>query len=422
MKADIINERQYLHDPAPMNTLAVDIEPAPPTAALERAIRAAVEHHPLLGCKAVQSAGGAAYFMTTPEPGYTVYAAELEDESDWRIVAADVEQSPFETEQGELVRFGLIEGEKKTILVISLHRIVGDASCLAEIARDVIAELNTSGSLGEPLHYRAPAEPKAVKLPMMTRTMSKMMNKRWAQYGKPMNYDDYLLLCESYWQRGAETAEYVFTREETARLNALAKSGGAHLGALVAAALVLAQEDSGNAGYARGVRGGEKGMADCEKSVVFGYDLANSLELVPCAGQIAQAIRERFASDEEDNQAAFMRSLEPTLIDASWYSAFGGYGDLMAAQARDMFGLIADRAFNITDLGAVEPGGERFRAAGAHFLPRLSSTARMSVGMLINGGRLAVAAQFPTAEGYAPQDELFLDAMARLKEAADAAE
>ena len=201
----------------------------------------------------------------------------------------------------------------------------------------------------------------------------------------------------------------------------MAKENDAHLGALVAAALVLSQEDSGNAGYARGVRGDEKGMADFEKNAVFGYDLANSLELAPCAGQIAKAIRERFAS-EEDNQAAFMRSLEPTLIDASWYSAFGGYGDLMAAQARDMFGIVADRAFNITDLGAVEPCGERFRATGAHFLPRLSATARMAVGTLINGGRLAVAAQFPSAEEYAPQDEIFLDAMARLKEAASAAE
>ena len=419
MKADIINERQYLHDPRPMMTLAVDIEPAPPTAAMEMAIRAAVEHHPLLNCKAVQSAGGTAYFMTTPEPGYTVYAAELEDESDWRIVAADVEQSPFEMEQGELVRFGLIEGEKRTVLMISLHRIVGDASCLTQIAHDVIAALNDPGSLEEPLRYHAAAPIGNVKLPMMTRTMSKMMNKRWAQYGRAMNFDDYLLLCDSYWERGADTVEYSFTAEETAKLNALAKENNAHLGALVSAALVLSQEESGDAGYARGIRDGKPDMADFEKNAVFAYDLAHSLELSECAGQIAVAIQQRFAASEEErnNQLAFMQSLEPTLVDASYYSAFAGYGDLMAAQARDMFGLVGDRAFNLTDLGAVEPGGERFRAVGAHFLPQLTSTAKLSVGMLINGGRLIVAAQYPASEDFAPQDDIFLDAMARLKDA-----
>lgn len=421
MKAEITRERQFLHHPAPMMTLAVEISPAPPTAALESAIKATVEHHPLLGCKAVQATGGNAYLMTTEEPGYSVYATDLEGDEDWQLVTLDAQNIPFDMEHGELVRFGILEGSDSSVLVIHLHRIVGDSSCLAVIARDVIAALNEPGSLGEPLSYKAP-EPVEGKVPMMTRTMCKMMNKRWNQLGKAFRAEDYLLLCDSYHERGAEIVEHTFSAEQTLALDAFAKQHGEHLGSLVTAALVLAQDSSGEAGYARGVRGDSSDIFDFERTATFRFDLANLTDIGGCTGQIAATVQKRFTSeDERREQLAFMQTLEPTLIDAAYYAAFAGYGDLMAGQARDMFGLVGGRAFNLTDLGAVEPGGERFKAVEAHFLPQLASTANISAGMLIHGGCLTVSAQFPTAENFKPQGDTFYDAMARLSELAEQA-
>lgn len=421
MKAEITQQRQYLHNPAPSLALKLDIEPAPSAGAVEAAIRAVVAHHPLLGCAAAMATGGAAYFITTNEPGYTVYSAELESEDDWLDVANDSQRDPFDMECGELVRFFILEGEGRTQLVICLHRIVGDASCLLSIARGVLAELNQPGSLGDPLGYHAPEPLPKVKIPMMTRTMGKMMNKRWTQTGKAMRREDYVLLLDAYWERPSGIEAHVFTAETTAKLAELAREKNAGLGALVSAALILSQQESGEAGYARAMRPDSRAddMGDYERNATFRFDLANVLPLFDCAGQIADTAAAKFADAEERTQTlAFMETLEPTIIDAAYYAAFGGYPDLMAAQARDMFGINGSREFNLTDLGSADGASDgRWHAENVRFLPQLNPTAKMSVGMVISGGRLAVAAQFAEEDGDEVCDN-FLDAMARLEEAA----
>lgn len=420
MKAEITQQRQYLHNPAPSLALKLDIEPAPSAGAVEAAISAVVKHHPLLGCAASMATGGSAYFITTSEPGYTVYSAELESEDDWLDVANDSQRDPFDMEGGELVRFFILEGMGKTQLVICLHRIVGDASCLMSIARGVVSELNRPGSLGDPLNYHAPEPLPKVKIPMMTKTMGKMMNKRWTQTGKAMRREDYVLLVDSYWERPSGIASHVFSAETTARLAERAREKNAGLGSLVASALILAQQDSGEAGYARAMRPDNRlgDMGDYERNATFRFDLANTLPLFDCAGQIAATTASKFADAEERIQTlAFMETLEPTIIDAAYYAAFGGYPDLMAAQARDMFGINGSRAFNLTDLGSADDSSDgRWHAENVRFLPQLSPTAGTSVGMVISGGRLAVAAQFVEEDGSDARDN-FLDAMARLEEA-----
>ena len=124
---------------------AMAIEGRIETSRLDEAVHALGARHPVL-CGLYEDDAQELRFRRLERPAATVrvFESESDPEARARSIARDDAIRPFALEKGETWRLGLVAGDVETVIILSVHHIVSDATSLAIILRDLIAVISGS--------------------------------------------------------------------------------------------------------------------------------------------------------------------------------------------------------------------------------------------------------------------------------------
>ena len=130
-------------------------------ARLRPALDALTRRHPLLAARVARTHGLLTLTSDGTKPlGLRVVSADGSDDQ-WRAVTAAEQVTPFDLATGPLWRAVLIyrPGGERADLVMALHHIVGDATALCSVLRDVLTFAALPETVVEPLPPLVPMSP-----------------------------------------------------------------------------------------------------------------------------------------------------------------------------------------------------------------------------------------------------------------------
>ncbi len=411
MAIKINKERIYFRGPSATVLFVAAIEGSVPDSALTSAVRKACARYRVLSCKLIQDDAGEAFFVPCDPPRAVEVIADPEP-FDWDRIVREEEKRVFRFEDGEFVRFRIFRGEDTTLL-LSGHHLAGDANAWVFLLRDIMTCLSDPDTtLPEiPITLCDPdTAAHGVKLPLSIRLMVKTVNGQWKRGGRQFSFEDYETLCQKYWeQRDTSVLKAVFQPEETEKLLAKCRELDITVNSALAAAFVLGAQES-SVGVAVNVR--EKG---CE--TLGNYATGISVDYFPDADTSfdtrAQEVHAAIYQKLSDPKARgfllkFMSLIAPTLIDAAYFSAFGGYANPIASRAAQMFGFTGTpKGVSLTNLARlpIPCAYGKYRLREVVFVPPLVPGASRLVGAAALDGALCLTMHFDARETDRMQED-----------------
>lgn len=418
MQYAIDKERIYLATPAPCIRLAVRLEGHVDAQRLADAARRAHSAHGLFRMRAVIGANGEAAFE--PFEGGSLNATIYERE--WSI--GEAQPREFDIRAGEWLKCDIYAGEGGATLELCMHHLAGDGTALMCFASDIMeayAGRDINPEAGAIKLFTPDMIPKNARLPLKIRLAAFGIRKQW----KPMAFTQaqYEQMRENFWRDKRINA--VYARFEPGELKALlenCRENGVTLTPAIAAAFALKLGGECATGVAVSLRPENwRGLGNFATGVTIKNTPASG-DFWACArGAKALLDTELLNPGKKYFLINFMRAVPPTLIDAAYFSAYGGETNQMAKQAARMFGFTGDaEGVTLSNLSErfMEADYAGARAAGAILLPPPALNSRYTVGALTAGGYLTITMQ--CVNGGADEQALFESAIARLKEAARA--
>jgi len=393
----ITKSRIHLHSPCANIVTAFNITPAPTTESIERAIRAAALRHGSMSSRVFQNEDGSAFFDDTRTEGYKIFAAELEGEFDWMVVAAEEERGEFDVENGELARFFILEGSEMTQLVIVSHHLCGDEQSQLQLAADILDELEGEKAASKiPVVEQDLGEITAeVKLPNMMGMMINMMNKRWTKAGRFFPRSSFSMMFERAWQsRSTDIVSAVLNVDITEKLLNLCEQNGVSLAGAVSAAVAMASGETEDVSVNIDMRPeGFSGMANHAASVTVTVSPEADFWIS------ARNFQGELNAKTSDPSARFFLTkfvgeIDNRLIDASYYCTYGGFPDPIARQVTELLGFDKSKNILLADLGEFAPKTGKYRAEGIKMLPPLAPNGKYSVGITRQNGEISIVMQF----------------------------
>ncbi len=420
MSVPLTKERLYYRCPTPQILMAAEIEGKFSEDALKTAVKKAVSRHELLSCKVIEEAGKVV-FAKNDAPREPEIRFETEPFC-WNAAVSAEEGRIFRYEEGELIRFRVYPAENGAVLLCSANHMVGDGLSFVYLFRDILTALgNPAAALSPaPLHLCDPKElTRRVKLPFSIRMMASGVERQWKKNGKQFTFADYEKLYTSYWSK-RETAvlDAVFEPEETAALADWCHENGVTVNTALAAAFLLAAEES-SVGVAVSVREkGYEGLGNFATGVSVDYFPSVDTGFDERTRELHALLHKKY----DDPQSMlflmkFMDALSPSLIDGAYFNAFGGYENPIAQRAAIMFGFRGtSKGVNLTNLTKL-PIPAAYGACtlkSLSFVPPLVPGSQRLVGAATLNGRMCVTMHYDQKEEESMR-ECFSRAIGSLK-------
>lgn len=423
----IIRERTYYLSPASQIILSVNLTGDVVREDLDKAIRAAVRQHARLTSKIVQEENGDCYFEVDPDDDAWEIAIVNRDSNGADMLEAlihEQERQAFDFENGELLRFFVINHMDHRQLVIVAHHLVGDGLALVYLVRDIMLHLSvakTETTIAPLQQYDLTTLPATVKLPLMLRILCRSMNLQWRRSRHIFRLADYQRMFENYWEdRETGLCTASIADAQLARLTAAAEVHRLSLDTILAAAFLQAARYENTASIAVNLRdAGNEGMGHYSTGISFqhAYDDSRSF------WENAAAVQQRIGEKLQDNQKKyfmlkFMATVEPTLIDAAYFSAFDGLQDASAARIRDMYGYGGSgKGVSLTNLNLL-PIPDRYGSFGISKLvviPPLAPNATRVVSAATLGQQMTLSMLYPIGGQAERNQQIFAAACACLE-------
>jgi hypothetical protein len=425
-RSKIIRERPFCFSPASQITLAVDLAGELDREELNQAIRVAVRHHARLMARIIQEGNGDCFFTVDPEddPWETaIVHLESDGPDQLEAIIHDQERLLFDVEKGELLRFFVVHHVNHLQLVIVAHHLVGDGLALVYLLRDILHRLSVTAvkTPVAPLQQHDLATlPAKVKLPLMLRLLIRSMNLQWKRSRRVFSFADYRRMYENFWEdRETGLCTVSIAGDQLVWLMSAAELHHLSLDAILATAFLQAAGYENTAGIAVNLRDStNEGMGHFSTgiSIQQAYDANRSFW--ENAAAVQQRIDEKLHDDQKKYfMLKFMATLEPTLIDGAYFSAFDGLQDTAAARVRDLYGYGGSgKGVSLMNLDQV-PIPDRYGPVGLSRLvvvPPLAPNATRVVGAVLLGDQLMLSMQH-LAGGMAERNQqIFAAACASL--------
>lgn len=394
MEYRIDKERTHLFAPSICVSNVFTIDRQVSEEKLRSALKKAMSAHPVFRCRIKLEKHGAAFFEEGAESEVLLSAYE----TDWKTIIEEQERIPFDLENGEWIRFFHRQRENMTEVLMLAHHLVGDGMSFVIFAGDIMAALNDRETAGRPLQLLpSKSVPAGCRLRPFLRLMLGMTNMRWRSLGKAFSFAEYQVMAAQYWREKQSTITVEeFSEDEVSKLHRLAMENRISLNSLLTAKYAAGMKKSGNIGISVNLRPDDyKGMGNYATGVSIFYEYDNQMELIDNAKKIHELIYKKLDDDREKYfLQMFMGGMEPTLIDAAYFAAFGNYKNEIAESVRKMFGYRRDaRGLNISNLKEIcisQEDGDSYHCSNYIFVPPHIPNVEMVIGVCTYQGKMTV--------------------------------
>ncbi|MEK3904603.1 hypothetical protein [Paenibacillus sp. FSL R7-0179] len=361
---------------------------------LGAAIAAAVSNHEILSCKITFDEQGEAFYEKIEQPRIHIEPFDR----DWKAVVQDQETIAFDWVNGELIRFFVKRQQDSFQLLILAHHLTGDGLAVSYLLNDVLHALN-----GDELIYKRLQlfDPKTVpprsKLPPWMRIILHGLNRKWNSTGKAFNYTEYQEMYQSYWS--SRTTKIYCKELNESQLSALketAKRQGITINSLLTTAFAKSAQGHSDIGLAVSVRPKNyRGMGNYATGISIRYRYNKTHDF----GANAHKVHKRIYKKLNNHKAKFfllqfMNEVSPTLIDAAYFSAYGGYVNKAAHTVSNLFGYgVKPKSISITNLTTLDihKSQGKYSLTAVSFVPPLVPNARRIVGICTFEDRLTLS-------------------------------
>lgn len=421
MNAQIQKERTHLFSPSINIAMLATIFGDMTEKVLSAAITKAVLNNEILSCKIALDQDGKAFYEKKEKPLFTIEKFD----GDWKTIIQVQETVVFDLENGELIRFFVKGQQDCTQLLMIAHHLVGDGLAVSYLLEDIINALNGHDLTYKPLKlFELNTVPFDSRLSPLMRFMQSSINKKWSKTGKKFSFTEYKDMFTSYWRnRKTEIFCEEINEIQLSALKRIAKQHGITLNSLLTTAFAKVARERSDIGMAASVRPKDyRGMGNYATgiSVQYRYNIAkdfwaNTKEVHKFIYKKLNNNRAKFFLLE------FMNGVSPTLVDAAYFSAFGGYENKVAKTICNMFGYGGKpKSISITNLTTLDIGEQNgdYSIKDIRFVPPLVPNARRLIGISTFRNKMAISFHVENNELLSEEKAFFEDAISYLKQLA----
>jgi len=377
---------------------------------VKRAIANARLKYPLLGARIEQDREGNARFAFDNVPDFQIKIVGKKTENQWFELAWREQQEPFDMGKGPLVKFLLFRSAESADLVVICHHIICDGLSLAYLIKDIASFLQELDVKVEPM----PLPPSVINDDLKVKISPSWIyriaiawtNRAWKKSKTVFGENDYAQIYRDYW-KSKDIGMAVISLPEDITSTFIHRCQEEHVtvNSALTTAFAFAQYDmeGRNKPYLRKALVAVN-IRDLFKNRLgenFGF-LAGGAEVIlpDKTKELWDAARRfniqmtqlRSSPKKLMEGVAALNSVEPTLMDAVYFAA---YGDFRNKTALSLKGLVLTktgeprRSLDITNIGLVSLG-KNANLETMFFVPILSSNYEKAIAIVTAGGEMNI--------------------------------
>lgn len=421
----LITARTHYYAPAANIVMAVAITGEPSVDELTIAIQKAVSKHEIFSNKVILDNNGDCFYLAIKPRSITLNVKEMKEEADWKKLVNEQERIPFDFQNGELLRFFLLtkRGNRKLLLVA--NHLAGDGLAILFLIRDIMTFLDNPELQCDMLPVQLMDDfgyPKDSKLNPFYRLILKQINQSWIKNKKIFRYEEFTDMFRSYWKnRQLGIADETISDTDLQNLITKCRENRVTVNSAIAAAFLLAAPGENEIGMAVSVRPeGYEGMGNFASGISVQYEPDRKKSFWKNAKKIHKLIYKKLKKNEEKYFVLqFLKGLEPTLIDASYFSSFAGFYNKQAAKVREWFSYNEKQqlAFGVSNLAKPKLPCRygKYGIEDIKFVPPLMPNNKVVIGIVTIGNKMTITMQYEKKQGYEKSIKAFKDAIRLLK-------
>lgn len=417
-KMKIDKERTWIFSPVNNIVIKFDIKGIIAEEQLKKAIRDTVNQYDMLHQKIILDNEGNAYYQKAENFEPVIKSIE----GDWKELAREQEKYPFAIDKGEFIRFFYHKTEAGMTVLIIAHHIAGDGISFTYFVQDIMRSLS-----GEKIEYKKLELYNMEKLPRKARLRAPItwlinyMNRKWRKTGKKFDFADYYKMYDKYWNN-RETLIYTCTLEDEVydSIYRYSKENKITINSMVTTALIRASGELCDVGMAASIREkGFTGMGNYATGISVKYQYNEKKSFTENAGFVQKMIQDKLNDPAKQYfLLQFMRSIEPTLIDAVYFNSCSDYDNKTAETFSNMFGYNGNpKGISITNLTKlpIEMKYGNLVIEDFTFVPPLVLNAKRIIGIATLGDKMVLSLHLNNDEEAEEHRRFFYKGMEYLK-------
>jgi hypothetical protein len=392
-KVKIDKERTWIFSPVNNIVTKVDINGIVKEEQLKEAIKVTVSHYGMFHQRIVLDNDGNAYYERSEYFEPTIKLMK----NGWKEVAKEQEKIPFAIDKGEFVRFFFSRTEIGATLLIIAHHIAGDGISFTYFVQDIVRSLAGEILTDKEIElFNMESLPKEARLRAPTTWLMKYMNRKWRKTGRTFGFQEYYSMFKEYWN-SKDTDIHTFYLEDD-KYNSLckySKENNVTVNTLLTTAFIRASEELSDVGIAASIRQkGFDGMGNYATGISIKHQYNEKSSFLVNARSVQKKIDSKLNDPSKKYfLLQFMRNIEPTLIDAIYFSSCSDYKNSTAATFSRMFGYDGNpKGISITNLTRlpIESKYGDYEINDFIFVPPLVLNAKRIIGIASIGNKMVL--------------------------------
>jgi NRPS condensation-like uncharacterized protein len=409
----LIFERRHYYAPYGHVTLQAQYNQPLTEQQLQVALKQLTSKYPLMSAHIKQNNDGAAYFVFDPTPQYQITVQKKIDDNQWLKIAMTEHKQPFNLNKGTLIKFIILNSPDSSDLIILCHHTICDGLSLTYLIRDLTGQFNHPNQPVTPKTPPPTVTPENFKAKTPTHILLKLQltytNWRWRKNKTVFDQDDYERIHQAYWNASQVQVELLTLPEPlTAAFLSSCHKQKVSVNSALVTAMAFAQNEaegnngsfSDNVGIAVNLRHLFKEPAD----EAFGLLASGTLMPVVYAGEetfwaVAKKVndetKEMHANPKQVLEPLAFNNVDPTLVDARWFSAYGDFKNGITQRHR--FFARSKRTqkckLSVTNLGkvAIDDQGQLYKAKSLCFVPPYWPNNEKIIGIITAAGTMSIS-------------------------------
>jgi hypothetical protein len=247
------------------------------------------------------------------------------------------------------------------------------------------------------------------------------MNKKWKKTGRKFDFSDYYKMYDKYWNnRDTLIFTYDLDDEIYDSICRYSKENKISINTMITTALIRASGELCDVGMAASIREkGYTGMGNYATGISVKYQYNEKNSFVENAKIVQKMIYSKLNNTSKRYfLLQFMRSIEPTLIDAIYFNACSDYNNKTAETFSKMFGYNGNpKGISITNLTKlpIETKYGSYEIIDFIFVPPLVLNAKRIIGIASIGKKMVLSLHLNNDAKADEHREFFYKGMEYLK-------
>jgi len=379
---------------------------------LETALLKARRKYPLLNSRLIQDDNGNVEFAYDYDQEFPIKVFCEKACADWIELAWNEQKTPFNLNEGPLIKFLLIDTTDTTDLVTICHHCICDGLSLVYLTKDIAAFLDNPDASVQPLPV-----PPAINMDnlsvsvsvgitgLLTKLLAKYLNRAWNRRKVLFTQQDYEHLYNEYWkEKDIGLLVFCLSKDITSLLIEKCHVEHVTVNSALTTAFSLAQYDlqGNNQPYLK------KALLAINIRHLFKNPPGENFGLLAVGNEISLPsgndgfwnIARRFNSEIKEmlsnpkeflSLIASLDYIEPTLLDAVYFSESGSLENKTAIRFKNIVLSKTGkpkRSLDITNLGVVKDCDSNLKTI--FFIPILSSNYEKTIGIITINGEMNI--------------------------------